>query len=156
LDDMKTQYDQANQQHQQYTNDANNFQSALSNLQATANAKYEEIHKLCKELSKICSRFNFVDELHANIESMRQDARLIQNVNIRKNAESEIARLEKLANDLSSNRVRHDTSISDFAIYNSNTHDDYDDIMSTNQSPNIQYIGKSKFGKKLKNIFKKK
>ncbi|CAG8691783.1 6928_t:CDS:2, partial [Dentiscutata heterogama] len=104
LEDMKAQYDMANQQYQKYSTDAKNYQSSLSNLQATANAKYEVIHKLCKDLSKICSRFNFVDELHANIESMRQDARLIQNVNIRRNAEAEIQRLEKLATDLSSNR----------------------------------------------------
>ncbi|CAG8564262.1 3052_t:CDS:1, partial [Acaulospora colombiana] len=48
--------------------------------------------------------FNFVDELHANIESMKQDARTLQNTNLRKNAEAEIQRLEKLANDLSSKR----------------------------------------------------
>ncbi|CAG8610675.1 21950_t:CDS:2, partial [Gigaspora rosea] len=104
LEDMKAQYDSANQQYQKYSADANNYQSSLSNLQATANAKYELIHKLCKDLSKICSRFNFVDELHANIESMRQDARVIQNVNLRRNAEAEIQRLEKLASDLSSKR----------------------------------------------------
>ncbi|CAG8826602.1 18864_t:CDS:1, partial [Dentiscutata erythropus] len=91
------------------------------------------IHKLCKELSKICSRFNFVDELHANLESMRQDAKTIQNTNLRKNAESEIARLEKLANDLSSNARQYastsfnsDTNDSDTYnsnSYNSNTYD---------------------------------
>ncbi|CAG8789804.1 10457_t:CDS:2, partial [Dentiscutata erythropus] len=99
LEDMKELYDRANEQHQQYSDDANNFQSTLANLQTTANAKYEEIHKLCKELSKICSRFNFVDELNANLESMRQDAKAIRNTNLRKNAEAEIARLEKLANN---------------------------------------------------------
>ncbi|CAG8535757.1 7569_t:CDS:2 [Ambispora leptoticha] len=106
LEDMKAQYDNANQQHQKYSSDANNYQSSLANLQAAANAKYEYIHKLCLDLSKICSRFNFVDELHANIESMRQDARTIQNINLRKNAEMEIQRLEKLANDLSLKRGR--------------------------------------------------
>ncbi|KAF0458281.1 hypothetical protein F8M41_001047 [Gigaspora margarita] len=102
LEDMKAQYDIANQRYQKYSTDINNYQSSLSNLQATANAKYELIHKLCKDLSKICSRFNFVDELHANIESMRQDVRVIQNVNLRRNAEAEIQKLEKLATDLSS------------------------------------------------------
>jgi len=106
LEDIKAQYDNANKQHMKYTNDANNYNSAISNLQAAANAKYERIHKLCNELSKICSRFNFVDELHANIESMKQDARILQNTNLRKNAEKEIQRLEKLANDLSSKRGR--------------------------------------------------
>ncbi|RIB24007.1 hypothetical protein C2G38_756468 [Gigaspora rosea] len=104
LEDMKAQYDSANQQYQKYSTDANNYQSTLANLQATANAKYEYIHKLCKDLSKICSRFNFVDELHANLDNMRQDARVIQNINIRRNAEAEIQRLEKLASDLSSKR----------------------------------------------------
>ncbi|CAG8669174.1 4190_t:CDS:2, partial [Dentiscutata erythropus] len=104
LEDMKAQYDMASQQYQKYNTDANNYQSALLKLQAAANAKYELIHKLCKDLSKICSRFNFVDELHANIENMRQDARTIQNTNIRRNAEAEIKRLEKLATDLSSKR----------------------------------------------------
>ncbi|CAG8602352.1 22880_t:CDS:2, partial [Gigaspora rosea] len=102
LEDMKAQYDIANQQYQKYSTDVNNYQSSLSNLSAIANAKYEYIHKLCKDLSKICPRFNFVDELHANIESMRQDARVIQNVNLRRNTEAEIQKLEKLASDLCS------------------------------------------------------
>ena len=106
LEDIKAQYDNASQQHQKYNSDANSYQSSLSNLQAAANAKYELIHKLCMDLSKICSRFNFVDELHANIESMKQDSRTIQNTILRKNAEAEIQRLEKLANDLSSKRGR--------------------------------------------------
>ncbi|CAG8432702.1 5684_t:CDS:10 [Diversispora eburnea] len=101
IEDMKAQYDNANQQEQKYSNDANQYKSTLSNLQATADAKYKHIHQLCTELSKICSRFNFVDELHANIENMKQDARTLQNTNLRKNAETEIQKLEKLANDLS-------------------------------------------------------
>src|SRR5436309_10868012 len=84
LEDIKAQYDNASSQYQKHSSDANSYQSSLSNLQAAANAKYELIHKLCNELSKICSRFNFVDELHANIESMKQDARTIQNTNVRK------------------------------------------------------------------------
>ena len=106
LEDIKAQYDNANKQHMKYTNDANGYNSSISSLQAAADAKYEHIHKLCHELSKICSRFNFVDELHANIESMKQDARILQNFNLRNNAEKEIQRLEKLANDLSSKRGR--------------------------------------------------
>jgi hypothetical protein len=102
LEDIKAQYDIASRLHQRCSNDVKNFQLSLSNLQVAANAKYELIHKLCLDLSKICSRFNFVDELHANIESMKMDARTIQNINIRVNAEKEIQRIEKLANDLSS------------------------------------------------------
>ncbi|RIA98782.1 hypothetical protein C1645_731353 [Glomus cerebriforme] len=104
LEDLKAQFESANQQYQKYSSDKNTYQSSLSNLQATADAKYGLIHKLCFDLSKICSRFNFVDELHANIESMRQDARILQNNNLRNNAEKEIQRLEKLVNDLSSKR----------------------------------------------------
>jgi hypothetical protein len=107
LEDIKAQYDDANKQHQKHGKDVNGYQSSLSTLQAAANAKYGFIHKLCHDLSKICSRFNFVDELHANIESMKQDARTIQNTSLRKNAEAEIRRLEKLANDLSSKRGRN-------------------------------------------------
>ncbi|CAB4389893.1 unnamed protein product [Rhizophagus irregularis] len=107
LEDIKAQYDGANQQHQKYSNDVTSYQSSLSTLQTAANAKYGHIHKLCHDLSKICSRFNFVNELHAHIESMKQDSRMIQNINLRKNAELEIQRLEKLANDLSSKRGRN-------------------------------------------------
>ncbi|GBB85365.1 hypothetical protein RclHR1_11910001 [Rhizophagus clarus] len=104
LEDIKLQYDNANQQQQKYSNDVNGYHSSLATLQAAANAKYGLIHKLCNDLSKICSRFNFVDELHANIESMKQDSKMIKNNNLRKNAEMEIRKLEKLANDLSSKR----------------------------------------------------
>ncbi|KAF0332780.1 hypothetical protein F8M41_020934, partial [Gigaspora margarita] len=135
LEDMKDQYDRANQQNQQHAADVNNFQSNLAKLQDATNAKYEEIHNLCKELNKICSRFNLVDELHANLESMRQDARTIQNINIRKNAEAEIARLEKLANDLSSNGNHNNTLKS----FNSNPSNSY----SSNSNDSDSYTLKS-------------
>ena len=99
---MKAQYEMADQQHKKISTDASGYQSTLANLQAAADGKYKQIQKLCLDLSKVCSRFNFVDELHANIENMRQDARTIQNADLRRKAETEIKKLEKLANDLSS------------------------------------------------------
>ncbi|RHZ63161.1 hypothetical protein Glove_332g8 [Diversispora epigaea] len=106
LHDIKCRYDIASQQHNKHSSDANSYQSTLSTLQAAANSEYQQIHKLCHDLSKICSRFNFVDELRANIECMKQDARTLQNTNLRNNAEAEIKKIEQLANDLSSRRNR--------------------------------------------------
>ena len=107
LQDMKAQYDMANQEQQRLGQDARGYQATLAKLQATADDKYKQIHKLCHDLSKVCSRFNFVDELHANIENMRQDARAMQNADMRKKAEEEIRKIEKLANDLSAKSKRH-------------------------------------------------
>ncbi|CAG8553431.1 7482_t:CDS:2 [Acaulospora morrowiae] len=106
LQDMKAQYDMAEQEHQRIDQDAKDYHETLAKLQATADDKYKQIHQLCYDLSKVCSRFNFVDELHANIENMRQDARAMQNANMRKKAEAEIRKIEKLANDLSTKRNR--------------------------------------------------
>ncbi|CAG8587008.1 2974_t:CDS:2 [Paraglomus occultum] len=106
LQDMKAQFDMADQEHQRLDQDAKGYQATLANLQATADNKYKQIHKLCHDLSKVCSRFNFVDELHANIENMRQDARAMQNASMRKKAEEEIRKIEKLVNDLSARRNR--------------------------------------------------
>jgi chromosome segregation ATPase len=106
LEDMKAKYDAADADYQKFSADKNNFQSTLDNLQAAVDQKYLKIHQLCYDLSKICSRFNFVDELHANIENMKQEARIIKNAGIRKNAENEIAKVVKLANDLSSGQGR--------------------------------------------------
>ncbi|GBC06346.1 hypothetical protein RclHR1_06780010 [Rhizophagus clarus] len=117
LEDIKLQYDNAKQQQKKYSKDVNGYQSSLANLQAAANAKYGLIHKLCNDLSKICSRFNFVDELHANIESMKQDSKMIKNNDLRKNAEMEIKKLEKLANDLSSKRGGHHETNTKFINY---------------------------------------
>jgi uncharacterized protein YukE len=102
LQDMKAQYDMANQQYQRISANANSYQATFANLQAAADANYKKIHTLCNDIKKICSRFNFVDELHANIENMRHEARALQNAEIRNKAESEIRKIEKLATDLSS------------------------------------------------------
>jgi ABC-type oligopeptide transport system substrate-binding subunit len=104
LEDIKAQYDMADQDFQKFSEDANTYQSTLENLQAAVNEKYQMIHQLCYDLSKICSRFNFVDELHANIENMKQEARVIKNIDMRKNAENEIAKLIRLVEDLSAGR----------------------------------------------------
>jgi archaellum component FlaC len=105
IEDIKAQYDMANQDFQKFSDDANTYQSTLENLQAAVDEKYQMIHQLCYDLSKICSKFNFVDELHANIENMKQEARLIKNIDMRKNAENEIAKLIRLAEDLSNGRA---------------------------------------------------
>lgn len=103
LHDIKAQYDSAVNDLQKYTKDANDFQTAFDNLQKALNKKYRKIHELCYNLSKICSRFNFVDELHANIQNLKLEARTIRNKNMRDNAEMEIQKLIKLVNDLTAN-----------------------------------------------------
>ncbi len=82
LEDIKAQYDMADQQHRKISTDASNYQSTFASLQTAADANYNKIHQLCIGISKICSRFNFVDELNANIQNMRQDAKAIQNTDI--------------------------------------------------------------------------
>ncbi|CAG8471182.1 5567_t:CDS:2 [Ambispora leptoticha] len=106
LEDMKAQYDIADQKHRKISANTNTYQSTLKSLEAAADDKYREIHKLCIDLSKVCSRFNFVDELHANIENMKQDARAMQNNDMRNKAEMEIRKLEKMANDLSAKQMK--------------------------------------------------
>ncbi|CAG8600104.1 11759_t:CDS:2 [Rhizophagus irregularis] len=104
LEDIKAQYDMADKTHKKISNYAHQFQETFANLQDQANANYDRIFQLCTDLSKICSRFNFVNELHANIENMRMDARNIQSIDLRKNAESDIRKLETFINGLS-NRI---------------------------------------------------
>ncbi|PKC63514.1 hypothetical protein RhiirA1_537715 [Rhizophagus irregularis] len=104
LEDIKAKYDLADQNHKVISNHATRFQESFANLQDQANANYDKILQLCTDLSKICSRFNFVDELHANIENMRMDARNIQSIDIRTKAESDIRNLETFINGLS-NRI---------------------------------------------------
>ncbi|CAB4382298.1 unnamed protein product [Rhizophagus irregularis] len=104
LEDIKAKYDLADQNHKVISNHATRFQESFANLQDQANANYDKILQLCTDLSKICSRFNFLDELHANIENMRMDARNIQSIDIRTNAESDIRNLETFINGLS-NRI---------------------------------------------------
>ncbi|GBB99715.1 hypothetical protein RclHR1_03600011 [Rhizophagus clarus] len=105
LEDMKAQYDEADKNHKKISNYTNDFEKNFADLQAKVDANYDKIHQLCTELSKICSRFNFVDELHANIENMRMDARTIQNSDLRKKAELNIKKLETFINGLSTRRV---------------------------------------------------
>ncbi|CAB5192118.1 unnamed protein product [Rhizophagus irregularis] len=101
LEDVKAQYDMADADHKRISNDANQFQQAFANLQAKADDNYNKIRQLCSDLSKICSRFNFVDELNANIKNMKMDAKTIQNSDLRNKAESEIRKLEAYIDGLS-------------------------------------------------------
>jgi hypothetical protein len=105
LEDIKAQYDKADEDHKKISNYANEYQQTFADLQAQVDDNYDRIHKLCTDLGKICSRFNFVDELHANIENMRMDARILQNSDIRKKAESDIKKLETFINGLSERKV---------------------------------------------------
>ncbi|CAB4490857.1 hypothetical protein RhiirA1_524305 [Rhizophagus irregularis] len=101
LEDIKAQYDMADADHKRISNDANQFQKTFADLQAKADGNYNKIRQLCTDLSKICSRFNFVDELHANIKNMKMDAKTIQNSDLRNKAESEIRKLEAYIDGLS-------------------------------------------------------
>ncbi|RGB32832.1 hypothetical protein C1646_762420 [Rhizophagus diaphanus] len=94
LEDIKAQYDMADADHKRISNDANQFQQAFDDLQVNADASYNRIRQLCTDLSKICSRFNFIDELRANFMNMKMDAKTIQNSDLRNKAESEIMKLE--------------------------------------------------------------
>jgi hypothetical protein len=105
LENIKAQYDKADENHKMIGNYANRLQHIFAELQAQVDDNYDRIHKLCTDLSKICSRFNFVDELHANIENMRMDSKTIQNSDIRKKAESNIKKLEIFINGLSKRKV---------------------------------------------------
>ncbi|RGB32830.1 hypothetical protein C1646_743705 [Rhizophagus diaphanus] len=105
LEDIKAKYDLADENHKRISNHATRFQESFANLQDQADANYDKILQLCTDLSKICSRFNFVDELHANIENMRMDARNIQSIDIRTKAESDIRNLETFINGLSNKIV---------------------------------------------------
>ncbi|GBC49656.2 uncharacterized protein OCT59_000121 [Rhizophagus irregularis] len=101
LEDVKAQYDMADADHKRISNDANQFQQAFAKLQAKADDNYNKIRQLCSDLSKICSRFNFVDELNANIKNMKLDAKTLKNLDLRDKAESEIRKLEAYIDGLS-------------------------------------------------------
>ncbi|PKC61493.1 hypothetical protein RhiirA1_524304 [Rhizophagus irregularis] len=101
LEEVKAQYDMAVADHKRIGNVTNQFQKTFADLQAKADGNYNKIRQLCTDLSKICSRFNFVDELHANIKNMKMDAKTIQNSDLRNKAESEIRKLEVFIDDLS-------------------------------------------------------
>ncbi|CAH1757105.1 10651_t:CDS:2 [Entrophospora sp. SA101] len=96
LEDMKAKYDE-------HKSKADNYKTKLADLEATANKQYTNIHKYCADLRKVCTRFNFVDELSANIEVIKLDARNIKNVDLREKSEAEIKKLVELVNELSTN-----------------------------------------------------
>ncbi|CAG8696174.1 5866_t:CDS:2, partial [Acaulospora colombiana] len=97
LEDIDKENGDTDKQYQEDSDDTYKYQVSIETLQAATNSKYEHIHKFCHDLSKNCITFNFTDELHANIESMKQDAKILQSSGLRKIAEAQIERLEKLA-----------------------------------------------------------
>lgn len=83
---------------QQHKRISDNDKAMLANLKTIAKKEYNKIHQLIRDN---CSWLNFVEELKADIENMRKDAKDIVNAEIRKEAESDINDLEQLAKDLS-------------------------------------------------------
>nr|CAG8583174.1 5627_t:CDS:2 [Entrophospora candida] len=77
-------------------------ESGLPELEAAADENYKKIMKHCNDLRKVVSRFNFVDELNANVEKLKLDAKTLTNTSVRNNSETKIGELEQLINDLSS------------------------------------------------------
>lgn len=67
-------------------------------------AKKQRIFGLCEELANVCSRFNFVSELHANVALLEQMNEEITDANTRKDHEKFIETVRETIT-LLSNRV---------------------------------------------------
>jgi hypothetical protein len=75
--------------------------SSLALIKAAIQKEREDVEAKCRELKKICSGFNLVDELHIHIEQLIDEAKNLTSLEARNKAEEYIKSLKVFVNTLS-------------------------------------------------------
>ena len=101
IEDLKRQYEHASKDMQAALAVKDAKQRHLAMLRAGQQQKLKRIRKLCEDMRKICSRFNFVDELQSVINAMKMKAKRIVNTAARAEAEVAISKMTAFIDALS-------------------------------------------------------
>nr|XP_029729931.1 uncharacterized protein LOC115267199 [Aedes albopictus] len=102
LEDIKTAYDDSVSKNEQIQSKIGGLGADIAALKHALDAKEMEILECCDELKKLCSQFNFVDELQGVIDVMERDARTLTSTVARVDAENRIRSIKHLVDTLSS------------------------------------------------------
>nr|XP_019543380.2 uncharacterized protein LOC109414092 [Aedes albopictus] len=102
LQDVKNAYDQSMRKNEEIQSKIGNLDSDITAVKYALDEKEAEIMKCCHELKKLCSQFNFVDELQSIFDIMERDARTLTSTVARTDAEKRIRNIKHVVDTLSS------------------------------------------------------
>lgn len=104
LHDVKALYDQHSDKKDEIQTKMSDVNKDIALLKKVLDAKEAEIEKCCEQLKKLCSQFNFVNELRGIVDVMKADAQTLTNMDARADADARIVNIEFLANKLSAKK----------------------------------------------------
>ncbi len=105
LADVKAKYDTATQAQQQASQKINSVTSAKQAVDRAISSMNTELVKCCRELKKLCSGFNLVDELHIVLQQLEAEARALNSTDARRTADTFIRSIRQLCDNLSQTDV---------------------------------------------------
>jgi predicted GTPase len=101
LEDIKAKYELSMKNKNEAEKQCTDAASALALIEAAVQKEREDVEAKCKELKKICSGFNLVDELYIHIQQLIAEAKNLTSLEARKKAEEYIESLEIFVDTLS-------------------------------------------------------
>ncbi|XP_019549068.3 uncharacterized protein LOC109419272 [Aedes albopictus] len=101
LEETKQLYDQSTHQRAMIRGQLCNLSGDLDFLEKEVDAKIQKIIDNCRALQKICSQFNFSDELASTIAALKADAGSLTNLEVKADALAKIARIQSFTTSLS-------------------------------------------------------
>ncbi|XP_029729937.2 uncharacterized protein LOC115253545 isoform X1 [Aedes albopictus] len=102
LEDVKNAFDHHMNKNEKIESKIGDLDADVAALKHALDEKEVEIRKHCNELKKLCSQFNFVDELQGVIAVMDRDARTLTSTEARADAEKRIGNIKHVVDTLSS------------------------------------------------------
>ncbi|XP_062701200.1 uncharacterized protein LOC134285125 [Aedes albopictus] len=102
LEDVKNAYDLSTKKNEEIQSEIGNLNTDMAALKRALDAMQEGILECCYQLKKLCSHFNFVDELHGIIGIMERDTCRLTSTIVRAEAETRIRSIKHVVDKLSS------------------------------------------------------
>ena len=100
IQSKKAAFDQASQQINTSQNQLAQLNQTRSSLQSDANACKQGILNAIRELKKMCSHYNFAEEMHVTIEKLRQESKIAQDLNAKSEFNNTADAIENLVKQL--------------------------------------------------------
>lgn len=111
IEEMKKQYLEALASTQEEAKKLSEHELTRKSVEHQIDTLCDKLSRTCHELKKICSGFNFVNELNIMIYQLKRDASLLHSVEARRTADKFISTLEHICDSLS--RTAHVQYVSD-------------------------------------------
>ena len=100
IQSKKAAFDQATQQISASQTELQQLDQIRLSLQADADGCKQGILTAIRELKKICSHFNFPEEMATTIQKLRQEAKIAQDLNAKREFNSTAEAIENLVKQL--------------------------------------------------------